>query len=87
MDNTGMWGELLKAKRSVGSPRKLHTGDQIGDWVLLDYKPGAKKPERISPRWWCRCSCGTERWVRASNLLNGQSQSCGHRLPTGNPVT
>ena len=29
------------------------------------------------PEWWCRCSCGSEIWVRSGNLLSGNTKSCG----------
>ena len=27
--------------------------------------------------WWCRCSCGSEIWVRADALLSGNTKTCG----------
>ena len=32
---------------------------------------------RIRTEWWCRCECGTERWVPAGDLRNGKSSNCG----------
>ncbi|KKL64989.1 hypothetical protein LCGC14_2159500, partial [marine sediment metagenome] len=29
------------------------------------------------PRWVCRCSCGTEKTIAGSNLVNGTIRSCG----------
>lgn len=42
---------------------------RFGRWVAVH-----SGPER---RWWCRCDCGTERYVRARSLLSGESKSCG----------
>ena len=89
MNEAGMWSPLIAPRRRLHPHIKLHVGDRVGEWELLEYQPGAKKPERICPLWRCRCSCGAERWVRSSNLLSGQSKCCGHtrpggRLPAGN---
>lgn len=27
--------------------------------------------------WFCKCRCGNQLWVRSSNLLTGNSKSCG----------
>lgn len=51
----------------------IAAGDRFGRWTVLD----PSNREAIS----CRCECGGERTVRASNLLNRDpskaSQSCG----------
>ena len=53
------------------------TGQRFGRWVAL------RRETRVSPNgdvvgyWFCRCDCGTEKWVAAANLLKGKSQSCG----------
>lgn len=50
------------------------TGKQFGDLTVLhlyDHKD-------LHGRYWvCRCSCGQELAVRASNLTSGHSTSCG----------
>jgi len=28
--------------------------------------------------WWCRCSCGLEKPILISNLVNGTTKTCGH---------
>lgn len=40
-------------------------------------------------RWWCRCRCGEQRLVFASNLVRGHTQSCGclERENRGRPPT
>jgi hypothetical protein len=54
---------------------KLKVGDTVGRWLLKKYAPGAKNSHS---QWfcYCTCGCGTERWVRASNLNTGRSTSC-----------
>ena len=48
-------------------------GRQFGRWVVIDKAP--KKNGRTA--YLCRCSCGTEKEVRASTLISGDSTSCG----------
>jgi hypothetical protein len=52
------------------------TGEQFGRWTVLMQAESVKSH---GPRvqWLCRCTCGTERPVRACNLRNGVSNSCG----------
>lgn len=52
-------------------------GDRIGQWTLLRRIPGRASP-RILALWECRCACGKEVEVQASNLTAGKSLSCGH---------
>lgn len=47
----------------------VSVGDRFGRWVVLD----AAHRESL----WCRCTCGTERATRATNLVRGLSRSCG----------
>lgn len=42
------------------------------DWVPK------KNPRFRKARWLCQCECGKFKIVRAGNLLNGGSSSCGH---------
>lgn len=46
----------------------LKVGDKVGHWTLL---------RREKNKFYCRCSCGTERWVYALYLMRGKSLSCG----------
>ena len=53
------------------------TGMTFGDYTVIRR---ATKDE-INKRgtyWLCRCSCGNERYVMASNLKTGRAKSCGH---------
>lgn len=53
------------------------TGRQFGQWTALQRKG---KQYRGSTYWLCLCSCGKERGVNYSNLINGVSKSCGHGM-------
>lgn len=55
-----------------GRPMIDNTGLRFGEWEVLRF-------DRVdgSSRWWCRCSCGTERSVFGFHLRNGESTSCG----------
>lgn len=54
------------------------TGKQCGYWTVIE-----RGPNRILPcgepmaMWLCECKCGTRRLVRAADLRNGTSKSCG----------
>lgn len=51
------------------------TGQDFGLWHVLG---PAGKDARGRMLWLCRCSCGVERVVSASNLRGSKSTSCGH---------
>ncbi len=50
------------------------TGQQFGYWTVLER---AEPGPRGETRYLCRCRCGTEKIVPASNLRRGISRSCG----------
>lgn len=49
------------------------TGNQYGRWTVISRAENAKNNQTS---WTCRCSCGNERVVAKSNLLNGKSTGC-----------
>lgn len=51
------------------------TGRRFGRWYVL----GFDRMRNGKSYWWCRCDCGTERSIRKSHLVNGESTSCGCR--------
>ena len=51
----------------------IEIGDQFGSWTVMDEGP-LKGRNRY---YLCRCVCGTERSVRRSALISGQSPNCG----------
>jgi hypothetical protein len=50
------------------------TNQTFGRWTVLHRVDNA--PDGTA-QWQCRCSCGTERVVKAKRLLGGSSESCG----------
>ena len=50
------------------------TNQRFGRLVAIKKDHQDKRNKWI---WECRCDCGSVIYVRASNLVNGQSQSCG----------
>lgn len=50
------------------------TGHQYGRWTVLSR---AENNRHNQPQWLCRCSCGTERVLRAGTLRSGDTKSCG----------
>lgn len=75
--------EWVEIQRLLGAPLDLmrshrQTPDLVGRrfhaWTVLALdRDGPTQTER---RWLCRCACGTERSVRETALLNGQTRSC-----------
>lgn len=62
-------------KSTVKNSRFDLTGQTFGQWTVLSL---AERDKQGRARWLCRCSCGKERVVSASNLRRGASTSCGH---------
>jgi len=48
------------------------SGQQFGEWRVI-------RLERIGRRvrWFCRCSCGTEKKIASGDLKSGHTRSCG----------
>lgn len=54
-------------------------GEGFGKWTVeTEAEPYASGGRR----WWCVCSCGTERAVAQQSLIEGRSESCGHTRRT-----
>lgn len=51
------------------------TGRQFGLWTAIEYS--GEKDKFGVLLWICRCQCGTQRPVKASNLRSGTSTNCG----------
>lgn len=51
------------------------TGLRVFNWLVL--KRNGVTPDGQMPLWLCRCDCGTERDIRAGNLRNNLTRSCG----------
>lgn len=54
-------------------------GKKYGQQTILDVLPSSqRKGEKFFV---CKCDCGTVKQIRAANVINGQSRSCGrHRV-------
>ncbi len=50
------------------------SGQRFGRYTVLDQH---RTIENCGTQWLCRCDCGTEKWVYASNLRSGTTLSCG----------
>ena len=60
-------------------------GKKYGQWTILDVLPS---PQRKDEKFFvCECDCGTVKQVRAGNVLNGQSRSCGRHRVHGDAKT
>lgn len=71
--------DLVRGHSShCGCKRKKHAAPNIGQtfmrWTVLEI-PGGNKPK--TGKCFCRCECGTERFVPAQYLLQNISRSCG----------
>lgn len=79
------WQDLTKPlhgkPKKESSRAKYKVGDQVRHWKLLDYEI-RKIGNRSRGFYLAQCVCGTLRWVRASNLTNGYTRSCGCKCAT-----
>jgi hypothetical protein len=51
------------------------TGQRFGKLVAI--KIAGQRETTGAIRWWCKCDCGQEKIVRAGNLKQGMTKSCG----------
>lgn len=58
--------------------KEIKIGDKFGEWTVL--KAYSSKDKYGSWQSLCRCSCGIEKEVSNSNLINGKTKSCGHAI-------
>ena len=52
---------------------RVKSGERYGRWLVL----GRFKRESNSSQAFCKCDCGTEKYVRFTHLKSGRSVSCG----------
>ena len=50
------------------------SNQKFNKWTVSD-KYETRGRNRVY--WWCKCDCGTEKWVLSYNLRNNISKSCG----------
>ncbi len=61
-----------RKKTKLSNPPKDLTGKRFGKWVVLKYAE-----EKVNHRLWlCRCDCGVQKNVHASNLVGKLSTQC-----------
>lgn len=71
--------EPIKRRRKRKVMPTYPPGTVFGEWTLLEYQQGENTEDnRVRAKWFCRCSCGAEKWVKAMNIYNKTSTSCGH---------
>jgi hypothetical protein len=63
-------------KSNRGRPKDLH-GKKFGRLTVLSENGSIREKTGTTKLWLCRCDCGKEVSVRAGNLLQGRSLSCG----------
>lgn len=52
-------------------------GKRFNRWLVLKESKSIKTKTGTTIFWLCKCDCDKERSVRASDLVNGKSKSCG----------
>ena len=68
----------------ASSEQSVFVGETYGQLTVLAEAPGVPGERGAIARrrsFLCRCSCGREKVVRASNLARGNSRSCSVPLP------
>lgn len=69
------------SKKALEKGRGLNfkdlTGQRIGRLTVIKRIEDKIVGSREAVQWFCKCDCGRETKVLASNLLNGNTQSCG----------
>ncbi len=56
------------------APKYSLVGNVYNRWTVLGFTGG---DEGGRSKWWCRCTCGSEKAVDGNNLKSGASKSCG----------
>ena len=56
---------------------KIYPGKIFGELTVL--KDSLERDSSRHKLWLCQCSCGKIIKIRSSNLINGNTKSCGHK--------
>lgn len=56
------------------SKKEVKVGDKFGRLEVIKF---VGKDKNYHKFWICRCACGNTKIINGSNLLNGQTKSCG----------
>jgi hypothetical protein len=68
-------GRVNETNRKPAPP----TGTQFHDWTVVGEAKYEQVRHAMQQLVWCRCVCGTERWVLTASLKVGQAKHCGCR--------
>jgi hypothetical protein len=60
-----------------GKPPLDMSGQRFGRLIILDQHKSVRRYNRQQIFWFCRCDCGTERWILGELLRRGTALSCG----------
>jgi hypothetical protein len=72
------WSLEKASSARVRKPDAIRSGQRYGLWVVTSNRAISKRTATGSRKFhWCRCACGEERLVLASNLRFGTSKGCG----------
>lgn len=82
----GTWADnvhdMIEKGRHIfrGRPRTSESpiGKTVGNWFVTEKK---EYRDNLKLFLWCKCSCGTERFVYEYDLRAGKSKGCGHASP------
>jgi len=77
---TGTKGRIKAAKARREADPRIKVGARHGHWTIIKPLEGTLH----NGKFLCRCSCGTERYVSAANLIYGGSTSCRKGRPAKN---
>ena len=55
------------------------TGNVYGELTCIRYDKEASDAHNHDAYWWCRCSCGKEKLIRAASMKNGLITTCGNK--------
>ena len=55
------------------------TGQKFGEWTVIS-KSNYKKKDCGNTFWTCKCSCGTTKDIRGTDLRNGKTKQCRQHL-------
>lgn len=70
--------ELLKVcDASINPPRHNLAGKTFGRLTVTNQYRRNGSHKMMYIEWFCNCSCGNTKWVRATPMVHGSVQSCG----------
>ena len=73
VDVVSLLGKHTQSCGCIHSPNLANK--KFGKWVVISLS--TKTDKKKHKYYLCKCKCGTERLVRSSHLMNGETNSCG----------